>query len=480
KEARLVYASHSITEVLGYNCQEIVGRSCFEYFHPDERPFAQSVHGRGVELDKAAVLSYCRLRTADGNYVTCECVFTVVHSVIVASTSLYRATSRSQGRALAAPAIRRAFSASPADPRFHMLTHLSDKFKAPPPGSHEPRAALILNRFTKTSSILYASSALNGLLGVELDNSVGISFYECIQRECLEDAIQAIEQAKENDSIAYLRFIWRNPGEGPDGRDSTYGEGDNDAAANGNGNGRAHHQQQRIQSSVGPALVMEAVVSCTSDGLVVVLRKARPIIPTPENLEQPVGHFVSPWSTAASDSRRRTADEMDAPSSILVPRLSGPTAAGFMDSIRQVAVFAWSLRSINQGLLQYARPPGLVEGAQPASIPEVLQDDPAEDGDGCGEKQTKRLKASHDETGTVESDDDDDDDDDGEERDDEVGEAREENRGRQRHAKVDGEIDSTTAAAPAANDNNHRDADGLDENHEFPKGQHQQRGGRSV
>jgi len=93
----LVYASHSITEVLGYDSQEIVGRSCFEYFHPDERPFAQSVHGKGVELDKAAVLSYCRLRTADGNYVTCECVFTVVYSVIVASTSLYRPTSRSQG-----------------------------------------------------------------------------------------------------------------------------------------------------------------------------------------------------------------------------------------------------------------------------------------------------------------------------------------------------------------------------------------------
>jgi len=122
---------------------------------------------------------------------------------------------------MAAPAIQRAFSPSPADPRFHMLTHLSEKFKAPPPRAHEPRAALILDRFTKTSSILYASSAPNDILGVELDNSVGTSFYECIQRECLEDAMQAIEHAKENGSIAYLRFIWRNPGEDLDGRDPT-------------------------------------------------------------------------------------------------------------------------------------------------------------------------------------------------------------------------------------------------------------------
>ncbi|PWW74006.1 hypothetical protein C7212DRAFT_31147, partial [Tuber magnatum] len=302
KEARLVYASHSITEVLGYDCQEIVGRSCFEYFHPDERPFARSVHGRGVELDKAAVLSYCRLKTSDGNYVTCECVFTVVHSVIVASTSLYRQTSRSQGRAIAAPVIRRAFSSSPADPRFHMLTHLSEKFKAPPPGAHELRAALILNRFTRTSSILYASSALNDLLGVELDNSVGISFYECIQRGCLEGAIQAIEQAKENDSIAYLRFIWRNPREDPDGRDPTYGSSSDGAAhirlpAGGEPSCLNSAPGPSVRPSVQPALVMEAVVSCTSDGLVVVLRKACPTIPSTGTLFSPIGQFVSPWST---------------------------------------------------------------------------------------------------------------------------------------------------------------------------------------
>ncbi|KAG0635658.1 hypothetical protein HOY80DRAFT_1004124 [Tuber brumale] len=366
-EARLVYASHSITEVLGYDCQEIVGRSCFEYFHPDERPFAQSVYGRGVELDKAAVLSYCRLKTADGHYVTCECIFTVVYSVIVASTSLYWRTSRSQGRAIAAPAIRRAFSL-PADPRFHILTHLSEKFRALPSGTHEPRAALILNRFTKTSSILYASSALNDLLGVELDGSVGISFYECIQREYLEDAIQAIEQAKEYDSIAYLRFIWRNPGEDLGGWDPAHGGGNNSAAASGNANERAQQQLSSsaggssgglqsllgysnglnsslngegssnnngaarprlsvgdeptsrlgsapglgVQASVQAATVMEAVVSCTSDGLVVVLRKARPTIPSTRILELPIGQFVSPWSAAASASRGRNAEEMDA------------------------------------------------------------------------------------------------------------------------------------------------------------------------
>lgn len=97
KDARLLFASDSIADVLGYSPQDVVGRSCFEYFHPDEMPFARSVHGRGVHLDKAAVLSYCKLKSITGEYVTCECVFTVVYSVIVASTSLYRYNNKSHG-----------------------------------------------------------------------------------------------------------------------------------------------------------------------------------------------------------------------------------------------------------------------------------------------------------------------------------------------------------------------------------------------
>lgn len=97
EDARLLFASDSITDVLGYSPQDVVGRSCFEYFHPDEMPFARSVHGRGVHLDKAAVLSYCKLKSITGEYVTCECVFTVVYSVIVASTSLYRYNNKSHG-----------------------------------------------------------------------------------------------------------------------------------------------------------------------------------------------------------------------------------------------------------------------------------------------------------------------------------------------------------------------------------------------
>lgn len=77
---------------------EVVHKSCWEYFHPDEIPFARTVHGRGVELDKAAVLNYCLVRHKNGAWIGCECVFTVVYDVLVACTSIYQRGNRSQSK----------------------------------------------------------------------------------------------------------------------------------------------------------------------------------------------------------------------------------------------------------------------------------------------------------------------------------------------------------------------------------------------
>ena len=134
---------------------------------------------------------------------------------------------------------------------------------------------------------------------------------------------------------------------------------------------------------------------------------------------------------------------MDAPADILVPNLGGPAAADFMESIRQVAVFAWSLRSINEGLLQYARPPGVAEGKQPAQIGEVVRDNPEdipeEHGYRRGEKGPKRLKASHRGTLAVYG---------AEEGDGGMDEAKEGSRGQGAYVEVDREAYGAAAAAP--------------------------------
>jgi PAS domain S-box-containing protein len=108
--ATLLYASDSIEDVLGYEPEEVVGKSCFDYFHPDELPFARDKHGESIQFDNAAVLSYCRsipsihesnihsLKNKEGKWTKCECVFTVVYDVFIAATTLYKRDRKSDGK----------------------------------------------------------------------------------------------------------------------------------------------------------------------------------------------------------------------------------------------------------------------------------------------------------------------------------------------------------------------------------------------
>ncbi|KAL8838234.1 MAG: hypothetical protein Q9170_002224, partial [Blastenia crenularia] len=428
-DARLLYTSQSIVDILGYTPQEVVGKSCWEYFHPDEIPFARAVHGRGVQLDKAAVLNYCQIKNRDGRWVGCECVFTIVH----------------------------------------------DFSQEIPRHVHEPRAALFLNRFTRTLTIMYATNGLADILGITAEELNGKSFYYCIQENCLKEAVKCLESAKANDSIAYLRFWFRDPRQDdPPDRDERMTDGnssgdedeggvhlselmDEDGSENavtsdssnmpssaeqssterssieprshyhthqsdidpnsrsssgnstdlgGNSNDAIFDQPAAVQSSSSSfslptperdmqsfrqcQIELEAVVSCTSDGLVVVLRKARPTIPQMSGPETaPVEHpytnglFASPWAAdpmmpypdqrplyAQHNSYRPDLALRSTAVQAGVPTVAGTAhSADFMNTIRDVAVFAWALTGINGSLAQYSRGKPTGEAQPPQGLP---------------------------------------------------------------------------------------------------------------
>lgn len=387
-------------------------------------------------------------------------------------------------RAADAPVIRQLFSSSPKDPRYHMLSYISHKFQQdmkPQPQQHEPRAALFLNRFTRTLTIVYATNGLANILGISADELRGKSFYYCIQENCLKDAVKCLESAKANDSIAYLRFWFRDPrqddqiqdedidgnmsGEDEDGgvhlderMDETMSEhaitsdssvsqagsskyqnsterssveqdqhhlpphqqllDPNSRTSSGNssdlhsGASEAifdrpatresstssldvsesddrHHVPASGSRSPGPQPIeLEAVVSCTSDGLVVVLRRAKALVPrVSAPAQQPMrrsyenGFFASPWATESLlQNTERHYDEPDHYQPGLAPlrptaaqadaaAMKGPEQEDFMNSIREVAVFAWSLTGINGSLAQYGRGKPTGESLPPGGLP---------------------------------------------------------------------------------------------------------------
>lgn len=322
-----------------------------------------------------------------------------------------------------------------------MLQHLSPKFENAPPVEREPRAALVLNRFTRTMAVIFATDSVAAILGVTPDQLLNKSFYECIDEGCLAAALRCLESAKANDSIAYLRFWSRDPrraedieGDGSASHSPSSEEGgvqlpssqgsvprqSHEPAASSSSEGAQGGTQSTGGARLGPgpsalsvdgrqssqdssgetdpdqdvaeaiferagsrsstssvaaapehiqlhaAVELEAVVSCTSDGLVVILRRARPMIPmtaqTIVEIQQGHGVFAAPWG-AYPDAQARNAQN---PARV---GAGGPSIDNVMRSIRDVAVFAWSLVGINGNIAAHGQGFPVGEAMPPQGLP---------------------------------------------------------------------------------------------------------------
>lgn len=316
-----------------------------------------------------------------------------------------------------------------------MLSHLSSKFTlAPEDQDHEPRAAIFLNRFTRTLTIMHATSGVEQIMGVSSDRLLGKSFYMCIAENCLHDAVKCLEAAKGNDSIAYLRFMLRDPrqddppeqfsSESEDesmtdvsvsedesqssedihgrslpntisnghhssmdasGEDTPVNMRTNSNAASNQSYGHSSSSSRRAQRSPESdtysqareePIELEAVVSCTSDGLVVCIRRARPMVPNAQlpsaQTSEYHGTFAAPWA-AQPVFQPALPQPLPYPLGAQHPSMAqvplAPAQNAFMQSIRDVAVFAWALVGINGSLADHSVGKPVGESQPPDGFP---------------------------------------------------------------------------------------------------------------
>jgi len=349
-----------------------------------------------------------------------------------------------------------------------MLSHISHKFHQPSLASqNEPRAALFLNRFTRTLTVMYATGGIEDVLGIPASVMRGRSFYYCISENCLPDAVKCLENAKGNDSIAYLRFWFRDPrlDDEPVGSDEPSDDSDEEMTTDTSvdqefGGGvqlqtqqhmgdasepntsssdenmdldqERHEDPSRTSSGTSTApqstheaifgnaraaesstsslplspeeptrsrqnndamldpIELEAVISCTSDGLVVCLRRARPLLPSRGQVAYENGLFAAPWAVdpiipPIAARPQPVHSHNFAPS--LGPqyaqahdhvRSEGPAQDDFMNSIREQAIFAWALTGINGTLHKYALGHGTGDSLPQDGLP-VWRSDPSID-----------------------------------------------------------------------------------------------------
>ncbi|KAG2147007.1 hypothetical protein BD769DRAFT_1413585 [Suillus cothurnatus] len=214
EDARWLFLTESVSDLLGFEPRELIGRSSLELVHPDEFSQVKQMHYDTIREDKAAALAYLRLKHKDPfkGYILCAVSRTVAHNVVVGSVSFatpggkaLQNTSTAQEVEVVTPSaknfeLRRWGDPSPmaSSPSISDLTSpatclstdmdTSDvsssrsRGKKPaiisfnPLPAQSPRSALILDRFSIHCTVLYCS---NDLL-LSTTKVLGRSFFDFV------------------------------------------------------------------------------------------------------------------------------------------------------------------------------------------------------------------------------------------------------------------------------------------------------------
>jgi hypothetical protein len=146
---------------------------------------------------------------------------------------------------------------------------LSDMISASPM-TQGRRVALILDRFTRSLTVTFASNAASQILGMEPEHLKDRSFYDLIHHDCLDRATVGLEAVKTHDSIAYFRFHLKHPQQDVDLTDSIKSEwSTGEVWITSLGGLRSERHKRSTQE-----MEVEAMAFGSSDGLLVVMRRA--------------------------------------------------------------------------------------------------------------------------------------------------------------------------------------------------------------
>lgn len=246
-EARVVYTSESITDNTGWEPEEIIGIEAYDLFHPGDHASFRKVHISNVLNEKMSSMVSYRFECRNGDYVPVETIVHYCHDVLITCNFIY--DENSIDHKMRVNTVDEVFVCLPDgslqlagawnDKRGKMEEILSaDKLWVDNrvQRTQERRFCLILNRFTEELAIVYASKLAKELVLMNVPNSIGLSFYQFVPERDADSLQAQINLAKEHDMVVRLQFDWV------------------------------------IDHKRGITEPVEAVTSCTDDGLVMVLR----------------------------------------------------------------------------------------------------------------------------------------------------------------------------------------------------------------
>ncbi|WWC86441.1 uncharacterized protein L201_001318 [Kwoniella dendrophila CBS 6074] len=218
QEARINYVSESMQDILGYTPNDLIGKSCYVVFHPDQIPILREIHYQALTNEKTACVVYQRSLHKDGYYVDCCVSYYTVYNMSLALWTRAVDGQRTLQQALTArevteiapssegkftvkhwPSSSKAPLTSSPDSKSISLTSPRTGGRWPTPPNPTPRTFLMIDRFTDLSRIMYVSNDVI-VNGSRLKNQ---PFYSVIRPSDRSHVRKYIEAAKKSSPIMY-------------------------------------------------------------------------------------------------------------------------------------------------------------------------------------------------------------------------------------------------------------------------------------
>ncbi|CEP17545.1 hypothetical protein [Parasitella parasitica] len=218
QEARLMYASESITDHLGWEPEEIIGREGYDLFHPGDRDSLRKVHLANVCNQKMSSMVSYRALTKNGTSIRVETILHYCHDVLIGSNYVY--DENSLDHKVRASSADEVFVCLPDgslqlagawnDRQEHMqnILNMDNTLNSNVASTQENRFCLILNRYSESLNIVYVSRLAAELVSLDTAAAIGTSLYQYVQQNYARSLEAQISLAKKHGMIVRLRFDW--------------------------------------------------------------------------------------------------------------------------------------------------------------------------------------------------------------------------------------------------------------------------------
>ncbi|KAI8358116.1 hypothetical protein B0O80DRAFT_495890 [Mortierella sp. GBAus27b] len=226
-QAILLWMSPSGYHLLGYEPDDIIGTPTYSILPPDDHADTREVHVEFIANDLIANQFVVQFLAKDGRKIHCALLACVCYDFSAAIIRVLDSDVDIE---------RRDFERLKRHHRAFADNAWNQQAMEP-----EARVCLIINRFTRGLTVMYASSACEKVLHVDPDDITGKPILLFIRSDDLAPFVELVDLAKTTTTICQMRFWFQSP-------------------------------------NTRDPIPCEAIVVGTSDGIFAVMRKCKPFV----------------------------------------------------------------------------------------------------------------------------------------------------------------------------------------------------------